>query len=87
LNERPLHERAENSVTRWLKISAAVKYSAMTRARLIRLAKAGKVRGYQDAGNKQAWIFDRLSIDEYHESKLPSPAIRQNVLRFFRGGA
>ena len=59
----------------------------MTRARLIRLAKAGKVRAYQDNENKQAWIFDRLSIDEYHESKLPSPAIRQNVLRFFRGGA
>ncbi len=51
---------------RWLKLSAAAKYSGYGIARLRQLALDGLIRGYKDPDSTRGdWIFDRESIDEY----------------------
>ena len=51
---------------RWLKLSAAAKYSGYGVARLKTLALDGYIRGYQDPESTRGdWIFDKESIDEY----------------------
>lgn len=51
---------------RWLKLSAAAKYSGYGMARLRQLASEGVIRGYRDPESTRGdWIFDRESIDEY----------------------
>ena len=57
---------------RWLPLIAAAKYSSIGENRLIKLAKAGKIKGGQDPDDKRGrWIFDRKSIDRYRESQMP----------------
>lgn len=54
---------------RWMKLSAAVKYSSYGRAKLIDLAECKKIIGYQDPDSQRGdWIFDKESIDEYRLS-------------------
>ena len=51
---------------RWLKLRAAAHYSSIGQNKLIKLSKAGKIKGFQDTDSKRKdWIFDRLSIDDY----------------------
>jgi len=56
---------------RWLKINQASDYANIGRDELKRLVKSGVVRGYQ-RGKRKDFIIDRLSIDEYHLSKMPN---------------
>jgi len=57
---------------RWLKASQATAYSALSKRRLIQLCVDGEIMGYQDSGDRRGpkgegvWIFDRVSIDDYH---------------------
>lgn len=77
-------EQLQRINIRWLKIGDAVQYSAIGKKRLVRLCKDGSIRGYQDNENKGAWIIDRYSIDEYHESRMPNTEIKNNVVAFLR---
>ena len=54
---------------RWMKLTAAVKYSSYSRAKLIELAERRDIIGYPDPdSNRGDWIFDKESIDEYRLS-------------------
>ncbi|WP_024333071.1 hypothetical protein [Desulfotignum balticum] len=54
---------------RWMKLTAAVKYSSYSRAQLIELAERRDIVGYPDPDSKRGdWIFDKESIDEYRLS-------------------
>jgi hypothetical protein len=54
---------------RWMKLTAAVKYSSYSRAKLIELAERRDIVGYPDPdSNRGDWIFDKESIDEYRLS-------------------
>lgn len=54
---------------RWLKLSAAVKYSGYGRTKLIELAGRKNIIGYQDPDSERGdWIFDKESIDNYRLS-------------------
>ena len=58
---------------RWLKLTAAIKYSGYGRAQLLNLVNKGLIKGYQDPDSKRGdWIFDKRSIDEYRLSHLAS---------------
>ncbi len=55
-----------NFSPRWLKLSAAAKYSSINAKRLKLLAESGHIVGYQDPDTTRGdWIFDRESIDQY----------------------
>ena len=69
-------------LNRWLKLSSAVSYSAIGKKRLVRMCVNGELKAYQDQHNKMAWIIDRESIDQYHESHMPSDLVKQNVIEF-----
>lgn len=68
-----------------MKVSQAVCYSGIGKKRLVRMCKNGELRAYQDDGNKMAWIIDKRSIDAYHESKMPSNVVKNNVVDFLKG--
>ena len=58
--------RAEETSARWLRLREAARYSAIGEKRLVALADAGTVRGFQDPDSgRHDWVFDRVSIDEY----------------------
>ncbi len=67
---------------RYLKIKDAARYSSIGEKRLVQMVQKGILRGCQDVGNKNAWIVDRFSIDEYWDSQMPEQTIKQNVLAF-----
>jgi hypothetical protein len=69
---------------RWLTLRQAVSYCPYGTKKLIRLAKEGKIKGGQLRDNKNAWFFDRLSIDDYMESQLISDEIEQKAIDFVR---
>ena len=71
----------DNMNPRWLKIPDAITYSAIGKKRLVQMCRNGVLRAYQDEDNKMAWIIDRLSIDEYHDSHIPISQIK-NKLKF-----
>ena len=54
---------------RWMKLKDATRYSAIGKTRLIGYAKSGAVDGFQDPDDRNAWVFDRLSIDSFRESQ------------------
>lgn len=72
---------------RWLKLSQAATYSAMSRSRLRELIVAGEVRGYQDQHDRRGpkgegvWTVDRLSLDAYHERQMGRDAVAAAVAR------
>jgi hypothetical protein len=71
---------------RWLALKEAAHYSAIGEARLISMAKAGAVKGFQDQGDgRRGWIFDRLSLDAYREAQALQPTYREKALAIFRG--
>lgn len=61
---------AERMATpRWMKLSAAIKYSGYGRGKLIELAERKDIIGYQDPDSARGdWIFDKESIDGYRLS-------------------
>ncbi len=65
---------AQRIVTpRWLKLTAAIKYSGYGRVALLNLANEGLIKAYQDPDSKRGdWVFDKRSIDEYRLSHLVS---------------
>jgi len=66
---------------RWIKLKEATRYAAIGKERLIRLAVAGAVSGFQDPGSKcRDWIFDRLSLDAYREAQAAHISPRQKAL-------
>ena len=66
---------------RWLTLREAAAYSSIGESRLIRMAKEGTVKGFQDLGDgRRGWIFDRLSIDHYRESWATQPTYRERAL-------
>jgi len=51
---------------RWLSLKMAAEYSQYGQKKLIELATARKIRGFQDSELKTGpWIFDKESIDTY----------------------
>jgi len=71
---------------RWLTLREAANYSAIGESRLIRLAKAGEVKGFQDQGDgRRGWIFDRLSLDAYREAQALQPTHREKALAIMNG--
>lgn len=67
---------------RWMKLSQAVIYSSIGKERLIDLAKAQKIDGFQDLDLKsKPWIFDRDSIDSYRADQF-SKNIRHEAEEF-----
>ena len=66
---------------RWFKLKAAVQYSGISRERLKRLAKEGRIQGYRCPESKRGdWYFDRLSIDCFHEHQIEISSPKQIVL-------
>lgn len=57
-----------NIQPRWLKLTAAAKYSSIGKDRLKSLADARLIIGYQEPDSRGDWIFDRESIDNYRLS-------------------
>ena len=65
---------------RWLTLKQAAAYASLGEARLVRMARAGDVKGFQDMSLKtRPWIFDVLSLDAYREAQatvcIPLPHI------------
>lgn len=68
MNTEPLNN---SGTPRWLRLKEAAAYSSIGTQRLIRLALAGRVDGFQDRETKKGvWIFDRHSLDAYHERRM-----------------
>jgi len=60
-----------NQFPRWLKIKEASIYSSIGVKRLKELALKKKIRAFKDQDIKtNAWVFDRLSIDEYRLAQI-----------------
>ena len=65
----------------WLKLSAAVTYSGMSRKRLLHLVATEEINGYQDTEDRRgpkgsgAWWIQRISIDQYHERQAGLDAV------------
>jgi hypothetical protein len=61
---------------RWLRLTDAVRYSGLSKARLKELAMAREIVGGQDPGDRRGrdsegtWIFDRDSIDRWRLAQL-----------------
>ena len=54
---------------RWMKLTAAIKYSGYGRVKLLELAERKDIIGYQDPDSARGdWIFDKESIDAYRLS-------------------
>ena len=71
------------TIPRWLKLTAAVKYSGYGRPKLIELAEQDKIIGYQDPDSLRGdWIFDKESIDEYRLSHVFNS--RQKILSIMK---
>lgn len=72
----------DDSITpRWLSLKSAAVYSSIGEARLISMAKAGEIKGFQDPDEgRHGWIFDRLSLDAYRESQA-RPTYRERALK------
>jgi len=77
---------AENTLPRWIKLKEATDYASIGKARLIKLAVSGVVRGAQDPDSKRGdWIFDRISIDEYREAQMSRISVKQKALEIMSG--
>jgi hypothetical protein len=71
---------------RWLTLREAAHYSAIGEARLVSMAKAGGVKGFQDqCDGRRGWIFDRLSLDDYRESQATQPTYHEKALAILEG--
>jgi len=66
---------------RWLKLRDAARYSSIGINRLVELAEAGAVKGFQDPDDKRRpWVFDRHSIDRYREGQAAEADVQQRAL-------
>jgi len=71
---------------RWLTLRQAAAYSSIGESRLVSMAKAGAVKGFQDMGDgRRGWIFDRLSLDSYREGQATQPTYREKALAIAGG--
>ncbi len=71
---------------RWLSLKEAALYSHIGKTRLVELAAADRVKGFQDPDNKRGdWIFDRNSLDAYREAQYTLPEIREKALAIMKG--
>ena len=69
---------------RWMKLKEASHYSKIGQKRLIKLAQAGHIKGFQDPDTKKGtWIFCRISIDEYRENQ--ASALYRKALDVLQG--
>jgi len=74
------------TAARWIKLKEATEYSNIGKARLIKLAVSGVIRGAQDPDSKRGdWIFDRLSIDEYRDAQMTHVGIQEKALAILHG--
>lgn len=77
---------AQNMLPRWIKLKDATQYGSIGKSRLVQLAVSGIIRGAQDPDSKRGdWIFDRLSIDAYRDSQMPSDDVDRKALAFING--
>lgn len=71
---------------RWLTLKQAASYASIGEARLVRMARAGDVKGFQDMSLKtRPWIFDVLSLDAYREAQATEPTYREKALAIMSG--
>lgn len=71
---------------RWSSLKDAAGYASIGKKRLIELAQAGKVVGFQDPDSKRHdWIFDLRSIDAYREGQYDQPSARKKALDILQG--
>ena len=59
---------------KWARLKVAVEYSGLPRKRLVALADAGEIEGYQDTddrrgGSEGAWWIYLPSIDIFHDRR------------------
>ena len=74
------------NMKRWLPLKQAADYAHIGRHRLIVMAKEGVIKGFQDPDDKRnAWIFDRLSLDTYRDGQISSPTAREKALAIMKG--
>lgn len=75
----------ESIQPRWGSLKQACIYGHIGKARLKQLAKEGLIKGFPDPDNKRGdWIFDLKSIDEYRESQISQPSVREKALEIIR---
>lgn len=73
------------TATRWIKLKEATQYGNIGKARLIKLAVSGVIKGAQDPESKRRdWIFDRQSIDSYREAQMSGMSAQQKALEIMR---
>ena len=74
-------------MTRWLKLKAASKYSALGQHRLKELASKRVIRGFKDPDSERGdWIFDRESLDTYRIRQAGNEATaREKALAILNG--
>lgn len=71
---------------RWLSLRDAAQYAAVGKKRLVELALAGKVKGFQDPDSKRHdWIFDIFSLDAYREGQCDLSGARKKALDILAG--
>ena len=72
---------SERIEPRWLTLRAAARHSSIGEARLVAMARAGAVKGFQDQGDgRRGWIFDRLSLDSYREGQATQRTHHEKAL-------
>ena len=68
-----MNNSSSNINPRWLKLKAAVQYSAIGKDRLKKLAQGGEIVGFSDPDSKRGdWIFDSQSLDQYRLNQANS---------------
>jgi hypothetical protein len=73
------------TTARWIKLKEATQYGNIGKARLIKLAVSGVIKGAQDPESKRRdWIFDRQSIDSYREAQMSGMSAQQKALEIMR---
>ncbi len=82
-------QRPKSILPRWLKLRDAALYSALGEKRLVALAEAGTLMGFQDPDSGRGdWVFDRCSLDAYREGQGAEGSgtrVESRVMEIVRG--
>ncbi|MCB2189487.1 MAG: hypothetical protein KQJ78_23970 [Deltaproteobacteria bacterium] len=74
---------------RWLRLADAVRYSGLSKSRLMDLAQGREIVGGQDDGDRRGkgegtWVFDRESIDAWRMRQLGGGTIHDHAAALAR---
>jgi hypothetical protein len=75
-----------NKTKRWLTLREAASYASIGEARLVKMARNGEIKGFQDRALKtKPWIFDLNSLDSYREAQCAQPTYQDKALAILKG--